>query len=204
MHRPVLRPHLLPEVHCQEELAYSAGQRTEKPLGWMVGLLGLVCISFIVVVSLVVHLIHSSKNWTGKRPSSIPPNNSDMCDTDLCARAYAHTHMHARTPTRTHAHTHMHSHTHTCTHTLTHTHTHALTHTHAHTQYLLGRKYCEKRKVFSLALKDDRVEQCLRSCESVHVCVYISMYYCIIMCAHMHGLMYICLCYRASPSSTHT
>ena len=25
------------------------------------------------------------------------------------------------------------------------------------------RKYCKKRKVFSLALKDDRVEQCLRS-----------------------------------------
>ena len=30
----------------------------------------------------------------------------------------------------------------------------------------VGWKYCEKRKVFSLALKDDRVEQCLRSCES--------------------------------------
>jgi len=30
----------------------------------------------------------------------------------------------------------------------------------------LGRKYCEKRKGFSLALKDDRVEQCLRSCGS--------------------------------------
>ena len=27
-------------------------------------------------------------------------------------------------------------------------------------------EYCDKRKVFSLALKDDRVEQCLRSCES--------------------------------------
>ena len=27
-------------------------------------------------------------------------------------------------------------------------------------------KNCEKRKVFSLALKDDRVEQCLSSCES--------------------------------------
>ena len=27
-------------------------------------------------------------------------------------------------------------------------------------------KYCEKRKYFSLALKDDRVEQCLRSCGS--------------------------------------
>ena len=30
---------------------------------------------------------------------------------------------------------------------------------------LLGRKYCEKRKVFSLALKDNRLEQCLRSCK---------------------------------------
>ena len=28
---------------------------------------------------------------------------------------------------------------------------------------ILGQKYCEKRKVFSLVLKDDRVEQCLRS-----------------------------------------
>ena len=34
----------------------------------------------------------------------------------------------------------------------------ANTHTHARTH--------EKRKVFSLALKDDRVEQCLRSCGS--------------------------------------
>ena len=31
---------------------------------------------------------------------------------------------------------------------------------------LVGLKYCEKRKVFSLALKDDRVEQCLRPCGS--------------------------------------
>ena len=31
---------------------------------------------------------------------------------------------------------------------------------------ILEWKYCEKRKVFSLALKDDRVEQCLRSCGS--------------------------------------
>ena len=30
-----------------------------------------------------------------------------------------------------------------------------------------GRKYCEKRKVFSFTLKDDRVEQYLRSCGSV-------------------------------------
>ena len=42
-------------------------------------------------------------------------------------------------------------------------HTHTLTV--AETGYL-GWKYCEKRKVFSLALKDDRVEQCLRSCGS--------------------------------------
>ena len=34
----------------------------------------------------------------------------------------------------------------------------------------MGRKYCEKRKVFSLALKDDRVEQCLRSCGSEFKC----------------------------------
>ena len=48
----------------------------------------------------------------------------------------------------------------------------ACTHVHVHTHWLaetgywywLGWKYCEKRKAFSLALKDDRVEQCLRSC----------------------------------------
>ena len=53
--------------------------------------------------------------------------------------------------------------------------THACTHTHTHKKkndcsgnwvLILGWKYCEKRKVFSLALKDDRVEQCLRSCGS--------------------------------------
>ena len=33
-------------------------------------------------------------------------------------------------------------------------------------RYIHTKKYCEKRKVFSLALKDDRVEQCLRSCGS--------------------------------------
>ena len=50
---------------------------------------------------------------------------------------------------------------------------------------ILGWKYCEKRKVFSLALKDDRVEQCLffwggggefqstRRCESHESCVFI-------------------------------
>ena len=30
----------------------------------------------------------------------------------------------------------------------------------------MGRKYCEKMEVFSLALKDNRVELCLRSCGS--------------------------------------
>ena len=55
---------------------------------------------------------------------------------------------------------------------LTHTHTPTHTHTHTHTDWSrnwvlrLGWKYCEKRKVFSLALKDDRGEQCLRSCGS--------------------------------------
>ena len=48
----------------------------------------------------------------------------------------------------------------TRTHARTHTHTH--THTHKMTSrnwvLILGWKYCEKRKVFSLALKDDRVE----------------------------------------------
>ena len=51
--------------------------------------------------------------------------------------------------------------------------------------YYLEWKYCEKRKVFSLALKDDRVEQCLvganskcgvqrkRRCESHESCVCI-------------------------------
>ena len=47
------------------------------------------------------------------------------------------------------------------------------THTHTHNDcsrnlvlILVGAEYSEKRKVFSLALKDDRVEQCLRSCAS--------------------------------------
>ena len=60
------------------------------------------------------------------------------------------------------------------TRTRTHAHTHARAHTHTHTYTDCSRnwvltlewKYCEKRKVFSLALKDDRVEQCLRSCGS--------------------------------------
>ena len=45
--------------------------------------------------------------------------------------------------------------------------------THTHTDcsrnwvlILVRMEYCDKRKVFSLALKDDRVEQCLRSCGS--------------------------------------
>ena len=58
-----------------------------------------------------------------------------------------------------------HTHTHnvcTCTHTCTHTHTdtHTLTVAQTGYSYQLGWKYCEKRKVFSLALKDDWVEQC--------------------------------------------
>ena len=39
------------------------------------------------------------------------------------------------------------------------------THTRTCTRQLVW-KYCEKRKVYSLALKDDRVNQCLRSCGS--------------------------------------
>ena len=49
------------------------------------------------------------------------------------------------------------------------THTHACTHTYtdcSRNWVLLGWKYCEKRKVFSLALNGDTVEQCLRSCGS--------------------------------------
>ena len=42
-------------------------------------------------------------------------------------------------------------------------HTHTLTVAEAGYSYMLGREYCEMRKVFSFALKDDRVEQCLRS-----------------------------------------
>ena len=48
--------------------------------------------------------------------------------------------------------------------------THALhtyfTHTHTHTVTSRNWVQCEKKKVFSLALKDDSVEQCLRSCGS--------------------------------------
>ena len=58
-------------------------------------------------------------------------------------------------------------------HTHTHTRMHTRTHVHTHTHYsvnwvliLVGAEYCKKRKVFSLALKDDRVELCLRSCEN--------------------------------------
>ena len=72
----------------------------------------------------------------------------------------------------------------------THTHTHTpkrkkerekkrttSTYTLTHTNYCCGRnwililgwKYCEKRKVFNLALKDDRVEQCNR----MYIYIYI-------------------------------
>ena len=49
-----------------------------------------------------------------------------------------------------------------------HTHTHTHTHNDRSRNWvlILGWKYCEKRKVFSWALKDDRVELCLRSCGS--------------------------------------
>ena len=61
----------------------------------------------------------------------------------------------------------------TCTHTHAFMHTHALMHTRTHTRtytrdcsrnwvlILVGAEYCEKRKVFNIALKDDRVEPCL-------------------------------------------
>ena len=51
-------------------------------------------------------------------------------------------------------------------HAHTHTHMHAYTDCSRNWVLILGWKYCEKRKVFSLALKDDRVAQCLRSCGS--------------------------------------
>ena len=35
---------------------------------------------------------------------------------------------------------------------------------------------CEKRKVLSLALKDDRVAQCLRSCGSENQALFIVIY----------------------------
>ena len=63
-------------------------------------------------------------------------------------------------------HKHTHTHTHNTQHTHTHTHTHTLTDCSRNWVLILGWKYCEKRKVFSLALKDDRVEQCLKSCGS--------------------------------------
>ena len=57
--------------------------------------------------------------------------------------------------------------------THTHTHTRARARARAHTDcsrnwvlILVRMEICEKMKVFSLALKDDRVEQCLRSCGS--------------------------------------
>ena len=43
-------------------------------------------------------------------------------------------------------------------HTCAHTHTHTVTS--RNWVLILGQKYCEKRKVFSLPLKDDGVEQC--------------------------------------------
>ena len=56
-------------------------------------------------------------------------------------------------------------------------HTHARTHIHTHTHcsknwvlVLVRWKYCEKRKVFSLVLKDDRLEQCPRSCGNESKC----------------------------------
>ena len=62
------------------------------------------------------------------------------------------------------------THTHILSLYLTHTHTHTHARARARSRNwvltLVGAKYCEKRKVFSLALKDDRVEQCLRSCGS--------------------------------------
>ena len=76
-----------------------------------------------------------------------------------------HTHTHTHTPHgRTHARTH--ARTHTNTHTHTHTHTHTQSDCSRNRVLVLARMDCEKRKVFSLALKDDRVEQCLRSCGS--------------------------------------
>ena len=48
----------------------------------------------------------------------------------------------------------------------THPHPHPHSNCSRNWVLILGWKYCEKRKVFSLALKDDRVEQCLRSCGS--------------------------------------
>ena len=66
-----------------------------------------------------------------------------------------------------------------------HTHTHTRAHTHAHTLivaetgywYKLGWKYCEKRKFFSLALNDDKVEQCLTFNWHCHlfVCVFFTL-----------------------------
>ena len=52
--------------------------------------------------------------------------------------------------------------------------TYGIIHTHSHNDssrnwvllLVEGGKYCEEMKVFSLALKDDGVEQCLRSCGS--------------------------------------
>ena len=64
-------------------------------------------------------------------------------------------------------------HTHTDTDTDTDTDTHTHTHTHTHTDcsrnwvlILFGMKILREEEGSPLALKDDRVEQCLRSCGS--------------------------------------
>ena len=85
-------------------------------------------------------------------------------------------HMHICTHTRTHSRMHTHTRTHARRQARTHAHRHARAHTHTHTHthndcsrnwvLISGWKHCEKRKVFSLALNGDRVEQCLRSCGS--------------------------------------
>ena len=62
--------------------------------------------------------------------------------------------------------THRHTHTDTHTHTHTHTHTYDGCSQKLGIDILAGRTVCEKRTVFSLALKDGMVGQCLRSCRS--------------------------------------
>ena len=94
-------------------------------------------------------------------------------NTDTLTHTHSHTHWHTHTP---HTHTHM-THTHTLAHTHTwHTHTHThMTHTHTLSLSDCSRNWVlrlagaeilrrERFSVWRLYWKDDRVEQCLRSC----------------------------------------
>ena len=70
-----------------------------------------------------------------------------------------------------------HTHMHACTHT--HARTHACTHSDRSRNWvlILGWKYCEKRKVFSLALKEEPLPHCFFSFSTQDHTPYRSMYW---------------------------